>query len=400
MHSPRLRAGLAIATLCGSIGVTLLPVIPTGALASAACPGAVPQGQADPSSEPEPMGPVWCFTFEPGPTTRMAGDNDWVDSFDTQMQMQRLEDGDLGYRVFNNLDSGGHIGNGSQVQSQHFANSNHWMVDMTHNNGGADLSPDQAFRFENGRLVIEADVAAAIPAYASPGEDVWPEVLWSTSPTPTGNVVDGLYLYGQFGGSWVGGCRLHSSRGVTCAVQADRAIPVPKIDEFPCFPAPPTRVMEISGFQQCGASHFGGAPDHGGPAHAWRSCRDNQMDMYCRDRFRFEWARDSLTVYVNGVRYFSDAGWPADRQLPDAIASGATPVYVHFGEWADFRGPEVYRIHWDRLAVNPHDTDGSLVGPTASPFYCAGQPQDTCPMPAASAGASMPMPMPMDGVSP
>jgi hypothetical protein len=38
----------------------------------------------------------------------------------------------------------------------------------------------------------------------------------------------------------------------------------------------------------------------------------------------------------------------------------------------------VYRFHWERLAVNPHNPDGSLMGPSPSPTYCPGQPGNVC----------------------
>src|SRR5215469_2101607 len=80
----------------------------------------VPFGQANPSSEPEPMQAIWCFPLNPGPTTRVSGANDWVDEFQTNMQMQTLgavnspvgnnrldESTGSDYRIFNNLTTGG-----------------------------------------------------------------------------------------------------------------------------------------------------------------------------------------------------------------------------------------------------------------------------------------------------
>ncbi len=372
----------------GGVGVEILgrgalqPVPVAAQTASGQC-GQVPVGQANPSAEPEPMSPVWCValgTKGPEPTTRVTGANDWVDTFATGVPMGTLNDGEMGYRVYNRLDATGAAPGTGQVQSLHFVNNNHWMVDMTHNNGGADLSPNRSFRFEGGKLVLEADVAAGIPGYGTnaTGDIVWPEVGWSTAAAPTGQVVDNLYLYGQFGGAWASGCRLSSRRVLTCALEADHVITNTTNDQPPCFSVGPSRLIELSGFQYCGSTHYGGAVDFGAPADAWRQCQDNQMDMYCRDRFRFEWTQDSLTVYVNGVLFFRDAGWPADRQIPGAIVSGQVPVYAHFGEWGDFSDGLVYRFHWGRLAVNPHAADGSLLPPSAAPSYCPGLPQNTC----------------------
>src|SRR5215471_19030186 len=49
-----------------------------------------PAGQANPSDEPEPMSAIWCYHLNSGPTTRVAGANDWVDDFQTDVQMQTL----------------------------------------------------------------------------------------------------------------------------------------------------------------------------------------------------------------------------------------------------------------------------------------------------------------------
>lgn len=351
--------------------------------------GSVPIGQANPSAEPEPMQPVWCvMNLAAEPTTRQTDRwGGWSDEFQTNVQNGRLNDGDMGYRVFNGLSSGG------QVQSKHFVNNNHWMVDMSHNNGGAAISPSQSFQFQNGKLVIEADVAAGIPGYFDSGGDVvWPEIVWSTAPKPTGNVVDGLYLYGLFGGQWASGCRLNGERVMVCALEADHQVPTNN-DTAPCFSFGNTRVFEISGFEYCGSKHSGFAVDMGAPANAWRQCQRNQMDMYCRDRFRLEWSETGFVAYVNGIKFAEDSGWPGYAQIPSSIATGQVPVYVYFGEWGDFSDADVYRFHWGRVAVNPHDGNGNLLGLSAAPSYCPGQAQNTCPM-----GMQAPMPATMPGM--
>jgi len=355
--------------------------------------GTVPVGQANPSAEVEPMQPVWCLgTMATEPTTRQLDTwGGWQDAFQTNVQNGHLNNGDMGYRVFDGLS------NGDTIKARHFVNNNHWMLDMSHDNGGAALSPNQAFHFQNGKLVIEGDVAAGIPGYfSSQGDIVWPEIDWSTSPTPTAKVADGLYLYGHFGGQWAAGCRLNGGRNLICAMEADHPLSTTTGDKPPCFSAPDARVFELSGFQACGATHAGFATDFGAPKNAWRQCQANQMDMYCRDRFRLEWSRDGFVAYVNGIEYARDTGWPGYAQIPEDIASGKVPVYAFFGEWGDFSDANVYRFHWGRIAVNPHDATGNLLAPSAAPSYCPGQAQSTCPMgmqaPAATGAAPGAMP--------
>jgi hypothetical protein len=139
-------------------------------------------------------------------------------------------------------------------------------------------------------------------------------------------------------------------------------------------------VFELSWFQQCGSTHAGFAVSAGAPASAWRACQPNQMDMYCRDRFRFEWSQSGFVAYVNGIKFAEDSGWPGYAQIPADIAGGQVPVYAYFGEWGDFSDSNVYRFHWGRVAVNPHDAGGNLLGPSAAPSYCPGRAQNTCAM--------------------
>ena len=71
----------------------------------------------------------------------------------------------------------------------------------------------------------------------------------------------------------------------------------------------------------------------------------------CRDRFRVELMRDSVTIFVNGVRYMEHRGLPSAAQLPDDLVRST--VYVYFGSWAYLVAPTVARIHWGRIAINP-----------------------------------------------
>lgn len=346
-----------------------------------------PRGQASPSIEAEPMGAVWCFPLAPAPPTRVSGPNSWVDDFDTNQQMVRLDSGDMDYVIFDMVHN-------QYGKVKHFINANHWMVDLQGVNNqtpagwtlmsGATMRPNRSFTFENGRLVVELDVAAAVPEYDD-GNQLWPEVTWSTSPAIVNDAVENLYIYGHFKGHWASGCRINTGRYFTCALQYPHA-PIPAEARNRCGAITDgNRLWEISHFQQCGTVHnYGIMPEK--ENRPWRQCRANQMDMFCRDRLRFEWSKAGLVTYVNGVKFFEDSGWPAAQQLPEQIVNGTTPLYVYFGQRGGMRTPHVLRVHWDRIAVNPRDADTHIQPPTQSPSYCPGQPQDTCPMIMTAAG--------------
>src|SRR5256714_1748366 len=156
-------------------------------------PNVVPTGQANPpGSESEPMAPIWCFTLVPqGPPTRITGANDWVDTFQGVTQMGQFNDGDLDYRVFDSVQNGG------SARTQHFTNNNHWMDDNAGGFlGGTMLRPNRSFRFENGKLIVEADVAAGISGYMDSGGGgiAWPEIANPPADSPNAHpVTDGLY---------------------------------------------------------------------------------------------------------------------------------------------------------------------------------------------------------------
>jgi hypothetical protein len=393
------RVLLGAAALLVVAAAALAGALPVSAYTCATVPlgqAPPPAGQAPPAPGTEPQQPAWCLgTLASAPATRQLDQwGGWQDEFATTGPPAHLNNGDMGYRVFDGLS------NGRDVRSRHFVSGGHWMVDMSRDTGGAALSPKQAFRFENGRLVIEADVAAGEPGFYSPqGDVVWPEVVWSTSPTPTAHAPEGLYLYGHFGGQWTGGCRMHGSRNVVCALEADRAIPT-NDNRAPCYSLAESRVFQLSAFQACGSAHTGFAADFGAPRAAWRQCQPGQPDTACRDRFRLEWTQNGFVAYVNGVEYARDTGWPGYAQVPAAIASGQRPVYVFFGEWGDFSDANVYRFHWGRIAVNPHDVAGRPLAPSAAPTYCPARPQATCPAgtraPAPAGMAAAPAPVVAD----
>jgi hypothetical protein len=275
------------------------------------------------------------------------------------MDMVRFDDGDLGYRIFDSVGAAG-------GRTQHFLNNNHWMDDNAGGfTGGAMMRPDRSFRFEGNKLVIETDVAASIPAYEG---EAWTEVDVSLAPAPTGRIVDDLYGYGAFGGYWTFGCRLQPDRNPICALYDDSGRTV--FDDG--------RVWEISFFQQIGDT-FGGGPWGESEAY-WRECGPNQMDMFCRDRFRLELQSNRFSLYVNGHLYFQQTvaanttipGLRKGQMFPDAMLRG--DVFVYMTDFQVRPSEPVYRFHWGRLAVNPGTP------PSPAPSFCLGQPQNTCPM--------------------
>jgi hypothetical protein len=373
-----------LATPC-IVGCLALALVGAGTLVAApptdpnCSPNVVPVGQANPpGSQSEPMAPIWCFTLNPqGPPTRVTGTNDWVDTFEGVTQMGRFNDGDLDYRVFDNVQNGG------SARTQHFTNNNHWMDDNAGGFlGGTMLRPNRSFRFENGKLIVEADVAAGISGYmdSGGGDIAWPEIDISTADSPNAHpVTDGLYAYGRFGGFDTFGCRLHAAQKFTCSYEAARGGANGR-DTFPCFEFSPARLVEISGFEGCGTSQSGGDPGFGAPGQFFRTCNSAAQvpDMMCRDRFRLELSQNGLVAYVNGGLYFQDTGWPTRNQLPATVANGSTPVYVYLSDWEDTPNQPAYRFHWQRLAINPHAPDGSMLPPSAAPSFCLGQPHNTC----------------------
>jgi hypothetical protein len=337
----------------------------------------------NPPADPEITEPVWCASTPAAPiaTGHTDGFGGWVDPFRSSAAMAHFNDGDMGYHVFDDMTVGGTGG-----LSQHFLTNGYWIVDMAKLAGGqgAAISPPLSFGFQNGKLVIEADVTAGVLGFHdSTGADItWPELVWSTAPAPVqGGSTDGLYLYGEFQNAWAAGCRLQSHHSLTCAIEADHTLASVTNDQPPCFSVQPSRVMELSGFQDCGSTHTGFSEDFGAPQGAFRTCQPNQTDP-CLDRFRLEWSKTGLVAYVNGMKYAEDSGWPSSAQLPDAIVNGSTPIYVYFGQWGDFSSSDVYRFHWQRIAVNPHDADGNLLPPSASPTFGSTTPMDggTTPM--------------------
>jgi hypothetical protein len=332
----------------------------------------LPSGQVSPSPSGDPLMPAYCVPPPAAqPATRLTGANDWVDDFGVQ-GMSSLNDGNMGYRVFDTLA-------GTKI-TKHLVVGDHWIDDNdVQFGGGAMLSPNRTFVGENGKLVVEGDAAAGKQVYNG---NQWVEFVISTSVRPDINPPDPpeqIYAYGRFKGFPTFGCRFQDSGENTCAGFTGSTLPFPATaDKPPCFSLDPDRLWELSFFQNCGDNfggvHFGGFPD---PARSvYRSCAPTQDYDFCLDRFRIELTRSSLVIYVNGIRYFEDSGWDALHQLPAALFNG--PVYVYFADWSSTAPNPVYRFHWERLAINPHQANGSFAAPSASASYCPSQPQFTC----------------------
>jgi hypothetical protein len=355
---------------------------PTGAAAGASCT-VVPIGQANPSTEPEPMGPIWCFPLSPSPTTRtIDAGGGWVDTFATNVQMGSLNDREMDYRVFNAF--------GSSIRGGTFLNNNHWMIDLVDTSafrlsGGVMLSPNKAFTFENGKLVVEVDAAAGQDGAG--GADVFYEVDVSPAAAPTGVNVDTLYGYGQFGNVGAIGCRLERAPEYgghpICSMydntshNAGQGGRVWETQGVGTARTAPTVEGGYSGYAIPGTSLHG--------SDVFRLCNTNQMDMFCRDRFRFEFTKTSLTIFVNGYQWYkidglyaSNPATGADNRLPDSWF-GPAGVHVYFTSWINSGQHTPHRWHWGRVAVNPHSGSG-FTAPSAAPTFCLGQPQNTCAM--------------------
>src|SRR5207248_9461125 len=53
-------------------------------------------------------------------------------------------------------------------------------------------------------------------------------------------------------------------------------------------------------------------------------------------------------------------------------------VYTYATSWINNGQHHDTRFYWDRIAVNPHSGSG-FAAPSASPTFCLGQPNNTCP---------------------
>jgi hypothetical protein len=270
--------------------------------------------------------------------------NSWSDEFRSGAVNARIA---TSYRVFEL----GRSRTSSVFKTQHFVHNGHWMVDVAGhgspldvyagsaddfaigpNNGGAFMRPDAAFRFEDGRLVIEVDVAAGMSSY---GDHAWPEIVVTTANAPTPYETNGWYAAGVFGGYPVVACGLPAGRLSECRVY-DRD----------------TITAHLNAASSAGAVFFeGGAPTTPARDAAWRTCSATQADEACRDRFRLVLEKDAVTLSVNGVRYMEHRGLPENARLPGELLG--SNVYVYFASWTYLGDPAVVRFHWGRIAINP-----------------------------------------------
>ena len=294
----------------------------------------------------EQPAPVFCSINNSASNTSTSGNNSWLDDFDHGATFSDFSR--TGYYIYNSM--------ANINQSIHWRHANHWMVDLAtrrineapeQSSGAAFLRPDQTFQFENGKLIVEADVAAGMSAYEV---NVWPEIVISMADRPLGFTPgSSLYAYDMFPEDWTLGCRLQATRHPICALKDNSG-------NFEAHKGP-GMVWEMSWFQHVGTNTYGGnALD--GRGDYWRECDYDEPDIKCRDRFRLELTRTSLTLYVNGIKYFQQTGIPP---LPDALFNGN--VYVYFASTVWKHPADTIRYHWDRIAVNPEGP------PTAAPGF-------------------------------
>jgi hypothetical protein len=315
--------------------------------------------------------PIWCYDPpESGPTTFTQGANSWLDDFNHGLSLANLG---AGYRVFSSADAGAPD---RLNRYQYWRHADHWMVDVNGrdqtpadgqptNFGGTTMRPDRSFHFENGRLIVEADVAAGVTQY---GKNAWPELTVTTAPAPTDRA-DDLYGYGIFKGHYTFGCRLESDRGVLCAL-------------FASAPGPGTTIN--GRLYETPFSDLGGMVIYDNPRPAaWRTCQNTDPDTNCRDRFRLELTQDSFNFYVNGVRMYGASQIPPDRQFPSHMVNGE--VYVYFASWIGKPNADTVRFHWDRISINngvsgapePGPVPAPAPTPTPVPTACSPRPKVT-----------------------
>lgn len=292
---------------------------------------------------------MWCegaLSAVADDTARRT-DNSWSDGFGTSIAHARLP---ASYLTFERArSSSGAVT--TVYRTQQFVHNGHWMADIAGhgsrpgqyegsaadfatgpNNGGSMMRPAPAFRFVDGALVVEFDVAAGMTSYRT---TVWPEIVVTTAAQPSARETNGWYAAGQFGGSPAIGCSMPSDRMSECRVYDGDAI-----------------TAWLSAASPAGAKQsFGGAPVGEQAARAWHLCAQSDPDTACRDHFRLELRRDGVSLSVNGVPYWSLSGLPASAQLPAGLLD--SPVYVYFASWAYLTSDEVVRVHWGRIAVNP-----------------------------------------------
>jgi hypothetical protein len=314
----------------------------------------------------------------------VQGANSWLDDFEHGLTNASLNG--TGYRIFENpsLDQSKESAGAKVHPSLTFRHANHWMADVRtatepggerNGYGGTYLRPDRTFRFENGKLVVEFDYAAGVLPY---GGNNWAEVVITTAPKPDhetlGFTITDTDGFSNFRGHWTFAYKLQPSRELRNFVINDNTDPATL--KRPDYDRHLHAVM--SAFQPAGADEvFGGGPYTTATDRAWRTCQGTDPDLNCRDRFRVELSKDTITHYVNGTRYMEHKGLPPDKQLPEELLNA--DLYVYFVSWVYRNGDDVetVRFHWDRIAINPS------TGPSAAPGF--GQPPAAPAAPAAPA---------------
>lgn len=293
-------------------------------------------------------GPVFCSLTTGAGSTAVVGTNTWVDDFDHGLTLADMQGS--GYRIFEDL--------GGAHKTLHWRHADHWMVDIAPSEqdtefpagatGGAMLSPDQTFRFEDGKLVIETVLAASMPGYQVGVGSLWGEVDITTGSTPDDLGRPGtLYGYDHFPGHWTLGCRYQPDSHIICSLMDDTVRGLPD-----------GRVWEMSFFQHVGTEVFGGG-DWVGGGDVFDACQPEEGDGMCRMLFRLELTETSVEVFIDGERYFAQSGIPP---LPSDFLNADLHVYAS-SMFSRVPGDTI-RFHWDRLAVNP---DLPLGGPVDDP---------------------------------
>ena len=92
-------------------------------------------------------------------------------------------------------------------------------------------------------------------------------------------------------------------------------------------------------------------------------------------------------MQIDGL-YAQNPDTGADNRIPDSwFQQGVRP---YFDSWINGGQHTPTRWHWDRIAVNPHDENGTPVTPSASPSFCLGQTNNTCPDKSVDSGSVAP----------
>jgi hypothetical protein len=278
--------------------------------------------------------PVWCMITNSGPATEQSGQNTWSDDFNHGLSFADFSG--TQYRMYNEIGA---------WRTKFWRHADHWMIDMAPhpqnetngwNRGYTMLSPDQSFKFVNGKFVVETTVAAGHDAY---DEKAWPEIIISNGPAPYHDPIN-LYGYDQFPEYWTLGCRLNNTRVPICALKNDQGN----------APGGSAQIWEMSFWQQHGTTNFGGFPS-GGLEDLWNVCEVTDPDTFCRDHFRLELTATSLKLFVNGGLFFEQSGLPPNKALPNDLLTG--DIYVYLASSHVNHTAETIRYHWDNFLVNP-----------------------------------------------